>query len=133
MARLEHFDEKYKTAMFLSVIEEDALEIFVNDGMDFVPEANNEVVNKVIKKFEELCVGETNGTYERFILNRRDQEENESIDQYMMVLRKLAQAYNFCSCLVHDSLIRDRLVMGIRNESIRKKTATRKKAVSQEQ
>ena len=71
-------------AMFLSVIGEDALEIF--DRMNFAPETDNQVLNKVVEKFEEFCIGETNETYERFIFNRRDQEENESIDQYVTVL-----------------------------------------------
>lgn len=70
--------------MFLSVIGEDAMEIF--DGMDFTPETNRQVFSKVIKKFEEFCIGETNETYERFIFNRRSQEENKSIDQYVTVL-----------------------------------------------
>lgn len=79
-----HFHGKFKTAMFLSVIGEDAMEIF--DGMDFTPETNRQVFSKVIKKFEEFCIGETNETYERFIFNRRSQEENKSIDQYVTVL-----------------------------------------------
>jgi len=124
VARLGRFDEKFKTAMFLSVIGEDAMEIF--DGMDFTPETDRQVLSKVIEKFEEFCIGETNETYERFIFNRRGQEENESIDQYETVLRKLAQTCNFCNCL-HDSLIRDRLVLGIRDESIRKKLLQEKK------
>ena len=100
------------------------MEIF--DGMDFTPETDRQVLSKVIEKVEEFCIGETNETYERFIFNRRGQEENESIDQYVTVLRKLAQTYNFCNCL-HDSLIRDRLVLGIRDESIRKKLLQEKK------
>ena len=58
VARLERFDEKCKTAMFLSVIGEDALEIF--DGMNFTPETDNQVLYKVVEKFEEFCIGETN-------------------------------------------------------------------------
>ena len=38
VARLERFDEKFKTAMFLSVIGEDALEMF--HGTDFTPETD---------------------------------------------------------------------------------------------
>lgn len=102
VARLGRFDEKFKTAMFLSVIGE--------DRMDFTPETDRQVLSKVIEKSEECCIGETNKTYERFIFNQRGQEENESIDQYVTVLRKLAQTCNFCNCL-HDSLIRDRLVL----------------------
>lgn len=110
--------------MFLSVIGEDVLEMF--DGMDFTPETDRQILSKVGEKFEEFCIGEANETYERFIFNRRDQEENESIDQYVTVLRKLAQTCNFCSCL-HDSLIRDRLVLGIRDDSIWKKLLQEKK------
>ena len=44
----------------------------------------------------------------------------------MTILRKLAQTCNFCGCL-QDSLIRDWLVLGIRDESIRKKLLQEKK------
>ena len=124
VARLDQFEEGFKTAMFLWLVGEDGLEIY--DGMDFSPETDREMLNKVVKKFEEFCIGETNETYERFIFNRRNQEENESVDQYVTALRKLAQTCNFCSCLP-DSLIRDRLVLGIRDESIRKKLLQEKK------
>ena len=60
------------------------------------------------------------------MFNRRNQEENESIEQYVTVIRKLAQTCNFCNCL-SDSLIRDRLVLGIRDETIRKKLLQEKK------
>ena len=104
--------------MFLSVIGEEALEMF--EEMDFATETDKQVLSKIIEKFEEFCVGETNGTYERFIFSRRNQEDNESIDQYVTVIRKLAQTCNFCNCL-NDSLIRDRFVLGIKDESTRKK------------
>ena len=84
MARLERFEEKFQTAMVLSVIGEEALEMF--DGMDFSPETACQVLNKVIRTFEEFCIEEMNETYERFIFNQRDQDDNESIDQYMTVL-----------------------------------------------
>ena len=93
VARLDQFEEGFKTAMFLSVVGEDGLEIY--DGMDFSPETDCKMLKKVVKKFEEFCIGETNETYERFILNRRNQEQNESVDQYVTALRKLPQTCNF--------------------------------------
>lgn len=36
MARREGFKKKFQTAMFLTVIREDVLEMY--DGMDFIPE-----------------------------------------------------------------------------------------------
>ena len=124
IARLDQFEESYKAALFLSVIGEDALEMF--EGMDFATETDRQILNKILEKFEEFCIGETNETYERFVFNRRNQEENESVDQYVTVLRKLAQTCNFCNCL-NDSLIRDRFVLGIRDETIRKKLLQEKK------
>ena len=68
MARLDQFEEGFKTAMFLSVVGEDGLEIY--DGMDVSPETDRKMLDKVVKKFEEFCIGETNEMYERFIFNR---------------------------------------------------------------
>ena len=52
--------------------------------------------------------------------NSRDQKEGESIDAYVGALRTLAQKCNFCTCL-HDSLIRDRIVLGVRESETRKR------------
>ena len=52
--------------------------------------------------------------------NSRNQEEQESIDAYVTVLRNLAKSCNFCDCM-RDSLIRDRIVLGVNNNAIRKK------------
>ena len=85
------------------------------------------MLSKIVEKFEEFCIGETNETYERFMFNRRNQEENESIEQYVTAIRKLAQTCNyFCNCL-SDSLIRDRFVLGIRDKTIRKKLLKERK------
>lgn len=93
VARLDNFEENFKAALFLSVIGEEALEMF--DGMAFSNEADKQVLSKVIEKFEEFCIGETNETYERFIFNRRNQEENESIDQYVTVVLDFEYFYSY--------------------------------------
>ena len=48
------------------------------------------------------------------------QQEGESMDKYIAELRILAQSFNFCNCL-HDSLIRDRIVLGIKDSGARKR------------
>ena len=114
IARLDKFEENFKAALFLSVIGEQALEMF--EGMDFATKTDRNILCKIVEKFKEFCIGETNETYERFVFNRRNQEENESVEQYVTVIRKLAQTSNSCNCL-SDSLIRDRFVLGIRDET----------------
>ena len=91
------------------------------EGMDFSSEDRTKY-EVVVQKFGALCLRETyeNKTYERFIFNSRDKSDEESVDQYVTSLRKLAQTCNFCACL-HDSLIRDHLVLGINDKALQKK------------
>ena len=72
----------------------------------------------ILEKMKEYCIGECNETYERYVFNRRDQESNESVDVYITELRKLAKTCNYGS--LTDSLIRDRMVVGINGNSARK-------------
>ena len=50
----------------------------------------------------------------------RDKLPTESVDSFVAELRNLAKTCNFCDCL-RDSLIRDRIVLGIKNEQTTKK------------
>ena len=70
--------------------------------------------------FEEYFTGQTNETFERYLFNSRSQKEDESIDHYVSALRALANSCNFCQCL-HDSLIRDKIVFGIKEPALRKR------------
>jgi len=109
--RLQQCNEEYKTATFLSVIGEEALEIY--EGMTFNPPESSKVLDSVVKKFEEYCIRQTNETFKRYLFNSRSQKEDESIDHYVLALRTLAKSCNFCQCL-HDSLICDRIVFGVK-------------------
>ena len=83
--------------------------MFANEG-----EAND--VDNVIAKFENFCIGET---YERYCFNKRDQEQGENIDTYVAALRTLVKTCNHGT--LEESLIRDRIVIGIRENATRKK------------
>ena len=83
-------------------------------------EANRRKLSEIIKEFDKFAIGETNETYERYVFNSRDQKEGDSIDTYVGELRTLAQSCNFCTCL-HDTLIRDRIVLGLRDGGTRKR------------
>jgi len=68
----------------------------------------------MIAAFDRYAIGETNKTFVRYLFNKREQQEDKSIDQYVTELRILAQSCNFCNCL-HDSLIRDQIMLGIKD------------------
>lgn len=110
--------EKYRVALFLHCIGADALKVY--NGMQFENEDDRKSLEKIIQKFDEFTIGEVNETYERYIFHGRNQAADESIDAYITVLRSLARTCGFCTCL-HDSLIRDRIVLGISNQNLRKR------------
>ncbi len=67
--------------------------------------------------FKAYCNPRKNLTFERHEFNTRDQDENETIDQYITALRNLAATCEFES--LHDGLIRDSIVCGIRTQSLK--------------
>ena len=89
-------------------------------------EEDKKTLSKIMEKLYEFAIGEVNETYEKYVFNSRDQEADESIDAYVTVLPKLAQTYNFCACL-HDSVIRDRIVLGVRSKQLRKRLLQERK------
>ena len=110
-------DSSLRVATLLSCIGSDVLDIF--DGLSFDTEADRQDINKVLEKLEAYCIGETNETYERYVFNKRDQQQGESFDSYLTALRSLIKTCNFGT--LQDNLLRDRAVLGIRENSTRKK------------
>ena len=60
-----------------------------------------------------------NETYERYSFFTRSQKPGEIIDSYIGALRVLAKSCNFAD--LEDSLIRDRIVTGIKDDKTRRK------------
>ncbi|KAL9977219.1 hypothetical protein ACROYT_G014598 [Oculina patagonica] len=98
------------------VAGEEALEIFNTFGLS---NEDKDKINVVIKKFEEYCTPKKNVAYERHVFNTRAQGATEGIDAYVTELRKLARNCEFGE--LHDSIIRDRIVCGIRSIEVRKR------------
>ena len=74
----------------------------------------------VMNKLKKHCIGEVNEIYERYCFNKRDKLPTESVDNFVAELKTLAKTCNFCECL-RNSLIRDRIVLGIKNKQTTKK------------
>ena len=79
-----------------------------------------------MEKLDEFAIREVIETYERYIFNSRNRESDETIDVYVAALRKLAQTCNFCECL-HDTLITDRIVLGVKSKQLRKRLLQERK------
>ena len=119
----------YQRAVFLNTIGTEGLRLVNTLVFETKPDGTQEDKNDVdllITKLTSLIVGQTNETYERFIFNKRDQRPDESVDEYIRTLKELSKTCNFCDCL-RDSLIRDRLVLGIKDHPTRKVLLQRRK------
>ena len=49
------------------------------------------IVTKISEGIDRYCIGETNVTYERYVFNQRVQQPGESMDDFVVDLRKLAK------------------------------------------
>ena len=74
----------------------------------------------IIEALENHFIGKTNETYEHFVFNKRDQKSNEPFEDYVATLRTLMKTCNFSDDM-KDSLLRDRIVLGTRNQSTRER------------
>ena len=119
-------DASYQKALFLCIIGQGALEIF--NAFQYTSSEDPDKVDTIITKFEEYFTGDVNETYERFKFNQRDHEVGESFDAYLIALRNMAETCNFCTCpAMSDSLLRDRIVLGIKNDDARKRLLQERK------
>ena len=85
-------------------------------------------------KFESYFVKKKNVIYERARFNMRVQEKGEAVDEFITALYKLAEHCGYG--VLHDEMIRDRIVVGIKNAKLSEKlqldsTLTLEKAITQ--
>uniref|UniRef100_A0A2C9LDT3 Retropepsins domain-containing protein n=1 Tax=Biomphalaria glabrata TaxID=6526 RepID=A0A2C9LDT3_BIOGL len=90
----------------------------IYEGLE-IEKGKERKMEEIVNKFESFCIGKTNETYERYVFNTREQQEGEDIEKYITNLRRLAKTCSFER--LEDSLIRDRVVLGIRHECLKKK------------
>ncbi|GFR97655.1 retrovirus-related Pol polyprotein from transposon 17.6 [Elysia marginata] len=115
-SKLRSETAEIRVATLLSCIGRDAINIF--DGFQLTEEQNNDI-QEILDAFEKYCIEETNESHERFVFNSRNQQEGESIDKYVAELRKLAKTCNVAT--LEESLIRDRIITGIKCDITRRK------------
>jgi len=118
ISRLEQESSQYQLAMFKHAIGDDGLKVIKTFSYADGEDSNNWRV--VMKKMEKYRIGEVNEIYERYCFNKRDKLPTESVDSFVAEFKTLAKTCNFFNCL-RDILIRDRIVLGIKNEQTTKK------------
>lgn len=114
---------KKRAAVFLACIGSAAHSVFRTFRFDNADDKSD--VSKIIEAFQKHCIGETNVTYERYIFHQRVQQPGEIFDDFLADLRKMAKTCAFEQ--LEDSLIRDRLIIGIRDDPTRRRLLQQKK------
>lgn len=79
-------------------------------------DAQRQQYGAVKDSFETYFVPRKNVIYERARFNQRVQQTNETVDSFITALYTLAENCSYGA--LHDELIRDRLVVGLRDTSL---------------
>ncbi|XP_069119065.1 uncharacterized protein [Argopecten irradians] len=85
----------------------------------FEQEGDDAKLGKICQQFESYCNPRKNITYERHVFFTRNTREGEEIDAYVTDLKTKAATCEFST--LQDSLIRDRIIGGIRNVHLRER------------
>lgn len=108
--------DKVKIAVLLNLLGDEALQVYNTFEYDAGEDSNK--LETVLDKFEAYCNPIKNMVYEHYKFFKRDQNPNETVDQFVTALRQLAST---CEFKEKDVLIRDRIVLGIRDPCIQEK------------
>ena len=107
---------RQKIALLLHVARKQAIEVY--NTFSFTEEEDGEF-DSVIEKFNSYCNPKKNETYERYVFHSRKQLQGEPIEQFVTDLKLKAQTCQFEN--LKDSMIRDRLVLGVTNTRVRER------------
>lgn len=108
-------DEKVQCTAFLHVAGEDARTVY--NTFEFADDADRQKLDVLKEKFKQYCEPRKNLTYMRHQFFMRMQGPAETIDAFVTDIKNKAKNCEFGT--LSDSLIRDRIVCGIKDDSLR--------------
>ena len=94
-------------------MKEDAEEVLTSSN---ITEDNKKNYDEVIAKFKEFFRIRRNVIFERARFNRRNQLEEESIEQYITALYELVETCEYGG--FQQEMLRNRIVIGIRDQAL---------------
>ena len=112
-SELNKKDEESQVNTLIYSMGDEADDILQSFGMS---EDDRKKYNAVKKKFEGHFIIKRNAIFERARFNMRVQTEGESVDNFITDLYTLAEFCDFSD--LRDELIRDRIVVGIRDKAL---------------
>ena len=113
---LEEKEDEVQVNTLIYAMGDDADDILRSFRLSAADSKNYDTVKA---KFEAHFVKKRNVIYERAKFNLRRQEDGESVDSFITALYGLAEYCGYGN--LHDEMIRDRIVVGIRDASLAEK------------
>ncbi|UYV69742.1 K02A2.6-like [Cordylochernes scorpioides] len=107
-------EEADKIDLFMYLMGDRADDIFRTFKFEKEEEATK--IDSVLKAFDSHFCVRKNIIYERAKFNSRIQEDRDPVDEFITSLYKLADSCEFEG--LHDQLIRDRIVVGVRDKAL---------------
>ena len=124
LSRLAQEPIEYQRALLLYTNGADAATVVGNSARYRIDESL-ELILDILRQY---CVGERNVVHKRYRFNTRVQQPGESFDAFYSKLRALAERCSFDYVagrddkpLPADEMLRDRIVLGITDDAVRKK------------
>ena len=91
----------------------------IMNSLPSLTDADKKNPKRIIEELRKYFVPQRNVLYERFVFNSATQKPSETVDEYVVRLRQLANSCEFGD--LKDSLIRDRIVIGTSDENGRER------------
>ena len=117
VTKLADEDAAYRCSTLRYTFTEETRKIYNTLGLTEAEQAND---TTIIAKLEEYSKGTVNQMMERYLFFDRDQDDGECCDDFITDIKHLSKNCNFCDTC-GPSLIRDRIVGGIKDSSLRQK------------
>ena len=113
---LRNQESQVRLTTLRSVMGRDCLQILKNLGLS---EEQSRNIDEVLSALEGYFRPQKNVVFERFKFNSAIQSPSETVDSYINNLRHLSSTCDFGS--LTDELIRDRLVIGVRDSGLKER------------
>ncbi|KAJ8913347.1 hypothetical protein NQ315_008737 [Exocentrus adspersus] len=109
-------EDDVKIAILLNLMGDQGLMIYNN--LQYGEVEDKTKLKTVLEMFDQYCNPAKNLVYEHYKFFKRDQLQTETVDEFVTALRQLSST---CEFKETDVLIRDRLILGIRDPRIQER------------
>lgn len=105
-----------QVANFMASIGPDAVVILNTFGLTAAQLGN---IAKIKERFGNHFTPQVNITYERYTFNKMSQADGEPFDEFLTKIKAQSSKCEFG--ILHDSLLKDKIIIGMKNDTVREK------------